>query len=128
MNKQQAHDLMSFIQAFTEDVPLEYRRLGEETWHNVVSPTFNTDLYQYRIKPKPEYRPFKDENECRQEMLKHTAFGYVTTRNQYYNITYFNYRGTTLSVGKELIYFSYEEMLEFTFLDGTPFGIKELAE
>lgn len=115
MNKQQAHNLMSFIQAFIEDVPLEYRRLGEETWYNVVSPTFDIEHYQYRIKPKPEYRPFKDENECRQEMLKHTAFGYVTARNQYYNIAYFNYKGTTLSVEKELIDFSYEDRLEFTF-------------
>lgn len=125
MNKQQAHNLMSLIQAFTKDIPLEYRKLGEETWHDAISPTFNMEHYQYRIKPKPEYRPFKDENECHQEMLKHTAFGYVTTRNQYYSIAYFNYRGATLSVGKELIDFSYEEMLEFTFLDGTPFGIKD---
>lgn len=125
MNKQQAHNLMSLIQAFTEDVPLEYRKLGEETWYDVISPTFDIEHYQYRIKPKPEYRPFKDEKECRQEMLKHTAFGYVTTRNQYYSIAYFNYRGTTLSVGRELIDFSYKDMLEFTFLDGTPFGIKE---
>ena len=124
MNKQQAHDLMPLIQAFIDDVPLECRKVGEETWHDVLSPTFNIEQYQYRIKPSPKYRPFKDENECRQVMLKQVAFGYVTKRNQYYNIAYFSYRGVTLSVGTELIDFSYEDMLEFTFLDGIPFGIK----
>lgn len=34
----------------------------------------------YRIKPEPKYRPFKDAEECWQEMLKHEPFGYTYDR------------------------------------------------
>lgn len=125
MNREKTAECIKIMQAFVDGKQIEFKDcMGH--WSEAKNPLWDWDSgAMYRIKPKPEYRPFKDENECRQEMLKHTAFGYVTTRNQYYSIAYFNYRGATLSVGKELIDFSYEEMLEFTFLDGTPFGIKD---
>lgn len=31
----------------------------------------------YRIKPEPKFRPFKDAEECWQEMQKHQPFGWV---------------------------------------------------
>lgn len=33
------------------------------------------DNIEYRIKPEPKYRPFKDAKECWQEMQKHQPFG-----------------------------------------------------
>ena len=33
----------------------------------------------YRIKPEPKYRPFKNGEECWQEMSKHQPFGWVNS-------------------------------------------------
>ena len=37
----------------------------------------------YRIKPEAKYRPFKNVEECWQEMLKHQPFGWVKTDSGY---------------------------------------------
>lgn len=73
---------------------------------------------------EPTYRPFKDVEECWQEMLKHEPFGWLKRGTYFQNI---------MAVDCAYIYietfatdFNYKEALgEFTFADGTPFGIKE---
>lgn len=73
---------------------------------------------------EPTYRPFKDVEECWQEMLKHEPFGWLKRDTYFQNI---------MAVDCAYIYietlttnFNYKEALcEFTFADGSPFGIKE---
>ncbi len=71
---------------------------------------------EYRIKPEPKYRPFKDAEECWTEMQKHQSFGWTKLIGaiEYSFITDVddntNYSGA---------------IKEYTFADGTPFGIKE---
>ena len=84
---------------------------------------------EYRIKPEPKYRPFKDAEECWNEMQKHQPFGWI--RNK------FNPNGVIgtiifLDNRKEFrIFLDFGEgkrpidmMNSFIFSDGTPFGIK----
>ena len=54
------------------------------TWKETEELKFQ-DTYEYRI--KPTYRPFKNAEECWQEMLKHKPFGwvYITDDNLYHN-------------------------------------------
>lgn len=66
----------------------------------------------YRIKPEPKYRPFKDANECWQEMLKHQPFGWVKTEEGYEQIFHVNEGDDFNSTFKYC-----------TFADGTPFGV-----
>lgn len=88
------------------------------------NPSFSWDKIKYRVKPKPTYRPFKNKEECWQEMLKHEPFGWLKRDTYYQNI---------MAVDCAYIYietlsanFNYgEAYVEFTFADGTPFGIKE---
>ena len=107
--------------------------LGNGEWVTTDNPSFNWDKYAYRIKPEPQYRPFKSQEECWNEMLKHQPFGWVKSKKS----------GTFYSIGSVLwdkefddvfVTFAYDGMLcrssksvfeDFTFLDGTPFGIKE---
>ena len=65
---------------------------------------------------EPSYRQFYSEEECWQEMLKHQPFGWLKNKYavEYDNIT---------SVCGLLDYKSKFE--DYTFADGTPFGIKE---
>ena len=78
----------------------------------------------FRIKPEPKYRPFETKEECWNEMLKHQPFGWVKSP-----------RGELFCIDKvfeEGIVYKhsschFNEYLEgqYSFVDGTPFGIKE---
>lgn len=78
-------------------------------------------LSKYHIKPEPKYRPFNDAEECWTEMLKHQPVGYIRDENDMYNIV--KIRGNSIIIG--YTYYNYIEALGFTFIDGTPFGIKD---
>ena len=68
----------------------------------------------YRIKPEAKYRPFKNAEECWQEMMKHQPFGWVKTDSGYEPIWHVN-EGDDFNL----------TFKNSTFADGTPFGIKE---
>lgn len=79
MNKQQAKKLLPIIQAFAEGKQIQYFHKGSTPqWIDVSSDEsveFSDHFSRYRIKPEPKYRPFADQEECWQEMLKHKPFG-----------------------------------------------------
>lgn len=65
---------------------------------------------------EPKYRPFKDAAECWQEMLKHEPFGWLKSKND-------NYLNVLESINNAK---NYQYIFDnYTFADGTPFGIKE---
>lgn len=73
------------------------------------------------LEPVKSYRPFKDGNECWQEMLKHQPFGWVYRRSRYLQ---------TLAIGTGGLRFAdffctFEQAVDSTFPDGTPFGVEE---
>ena len=87
----------------------------------------------YRIKPEPKYRPFKNQEECWNEMLKHQPFGWVKSKVK----GYFHLIGlvqwaseledvmTIFATSEQLARSSRSLFEDFIFADGTPFGIKE---
>ena len=87
----------------------------------------------YRIEPEPKYRPFKSQEECWNEMLKHQPFGWVKSKVK----GYFHLIGLVQWASEledVMIVFATSEQLarssrslfeDFIFADGTPFGIKE---
>lgn len=115
---------MPIIQAFVEGKAIESRCIkGDKSlWYDDEDPSFDDDL-EYRIKPEPTYRPFKDAEECWQEMLKHKPFGWVkSTLFKDFDLVQ---RVTTLyvEINREII--DYKDALEkFTFADDTNFGVK----
>ena len=78
----------------------------------------------YRIKPEPKYRPFKNAEECWQEMLKHQPFGWVKNQGLYRNIA--NVVSCSITFAdSEARYINYEQAFKnYTFTDGTSFGVK----
>ena len=78
---------------------------------------------KYRIKPK--YRPFKTQEECWTEMLKHQPIGWVRSKKckaLLWNVTSINKDDITIICD----YYKFHRAFEcFEFTDGTPFGIKE---
>lgn len=79
----------------------------------------------FRIKAESKYRPFKDTEECWQEMQNHQPFGFVKfkdTESGYYMLTSIA-RGVVVGVNNTP--FSYESMFDnYTFADCVPFGVK----
>ena len=77
----------------------------------------------FRIKPEPKYRPFESQEECWNEMLKHQPFGWIRGNIKYYLISTLNDLGIWLS---DKVSYTFRESIDnFTFADGTPFGIKD---
>lgn len=80
----------------------------------------------FRTKPEPKYRPFKDAEECWQEMLKHQPFGWVKGDKCFYNIvSVSNIDVSMANVSGDIIILNFSDVMEDnTFADGTPFGVK----
>ena len=78
---------------------------------------------EYRVKPEPTYRPFKNGEECWKEMQKHKPFGWVkSTLFKDFDLVQ---RVTTLYVEINRDIIDYKDALEkFTFADDTNFGVK----
>lgn len=71
MTKEELQNAIKVMQAYINGEKIEYTYINEDkVWYLNNLPTWNWVKYKYRIKQKPKYRPFKDVNECWQEMLK----------------------------------------------------------
>jgi hypothetical protein len=122
MNRKEAKILMPVIQAFADGKDVETKT--GSGWISIENMSFAGNPDSYRIKPEPKYRPFKDAEECWQEMLKHQPFGWVKEkeRNVRTEINYIHNEGVMFSCGSVL----FERMFDiYTFADGTHFGILE---
>ena len=89
--------------------------------------TLRAEPNSFRIKPEPKYRPFKNAEECWQEMKNHQPFGWVKDKEDGYLvlITEIDRTGNNISLlcngGWDLDGIKDN----FTFADGTPFGLEE---
>ena len=113
MTREKAKKLLPILKAYSEGKTIQLFVCGE--WRDRDTLHLEDDNCQYRIKPETKYRPFKDAEECFNEMGKHQPFGYIKCkdRNSYFPISF-----------GDNSYFDY--LLENRiFADGTPFGIKE---
>ena len=126
MTKEEVKELLPIMQAFAEGDEIQYRNNYNE-WIDVKTGEglcFTRPSSCYRIKPEPKYRPFKNQEECWDEMEDHYPFGWVKAPN-----------GELFCIDKvfdEGVVYKhsscrFEEYLEgnYTFADGIPFGIKE---
>ena len=125
MTREQAKELLPIIQAVAEGKTVQFLDGGK--WADVYETDFHESPAKYRIKPEPKYRPFKSQEECWQEMLKHQPFGVVKDKHF---ANYQTHRAFTFLTNEGCNFRGYEDMTFETsfknllFADGTPFGIK----
>lgn len=122
MNRKNAAELLPIIKAFIEGRVIQ-KKTVDKGWQDIYFPSFDSNPKEYRIKPGSKYRPFRDSEECWQEMLKHEPFGWVKDKDKGFRlyIVGLNQIRAFTQVGH-----NYDQALdEFTFEDGTPFGILE---
>lgn len=122
MNRKQAKEFFPIIKAFAEGKEIECR--VEDKWYKLLEICNETNPQDYRIKPK--YRPFKDAEECFEEMKKHQPFGWIKDKlHQYFNMISICINAATAFQYDEVEYYDYQKLInEYTFADGTPFGVK----
>lgn len=123
MNRQQAKEFFPIIKAFAEGKEIECR--VEDKWYKLLEICNETNPQDYRI--KPEYRPFKDSEECFEEMKKHQPFAWIKDKQQheYFNMISICINAATTFQYDEVEYCDYQELINnYTFADGTPFGVK----
>ena len=132
ITRQEVKELLPIMQAFAEGKVIETFDdvMG---WVETDNLKFNLSPKFYRIKPERKYRPFKTQEECWNEMLKHQPFGWVKSKVK----GYFHLIGLVQWASEledVMIVFATSEQLarssrslfeDFIFADGTPFGIKE---
>lgn len=132
MTREEVKILLPIIQAFAEGKVIQTKN-GDETWITIGKETdLNIEsLAEYpdcfRIKPESKYRPFKDAEECWQEMLKHQPFGWIKCRGCYFNIVAVTdvYAYLSEADGSAILLASKNSYNDNTFADGAPFGVKE---
>ena len=128
MTREDTKAMLPILQAFSEGKVIQFLNDRGE-WNDLTEReglpigTLREEPNSFRTKPEPKYRPFKDEEECWQEMLKHQPFGWVKCKED----------GSlgliTLIISEENIFIngigcnSERTMRGYTFADGTPFGI-----
>ena len=139
MDRNQAKEFYPILQAFAEGKTTETRRkpttdnngVTKDGWFEFNDWTEMKELeywvnVEYRIKPEPKYRPFKNTEECWVEMLKHHPLGWLYRKES-------DSRALVTSIfkGKEDISINGiggmkldAVMKYYTFADGTPFGVK----
>lgn len=124
MNRKQAKELLPIIQAFAEGKTVQCRTNNTYDWVNTNTPSFNPGLWEYRIKPEPTYRPFKNAEECWQQMLRHEPFGWVKDKKDEHGVLITVCEDNCVFMGRNEGWFFKDIMNLFTFADGTPFGVK----
>lgn len=117
MEKILLDELSNIISAYKEGKALQfYTSYGE--LKDVSAEEFDIEKWykkpkKFRIKPEVKYRPFKDAEECWQEMMKHQPFGWVKYADKYISISAIDSNN------------DYEtDFDDYTFADCTPFGVK----
>lgn len=132
MDRNQAKEFFPIMQAYAEgkviecrtkqssvkgtDIPNKWTEMKEiEYWNNT----------EYRIKPEVKFRPFANAEECWEEMMKHQPFGWVKLKDT--ESGYYLLKGiaSQVVIGFNENPFSYKKVFEdYTFANGTPFGVK----
>ena len=130
MTKDEAVVFAPIIKAYSEGKTIQF--IGEDgKWHDFTCEdvVFADNPEEYRIKPEAKYRPFRDAQECWDEMQKHQPFGWVLEEEQ---SVYFQIVGVD---NENIMFCAYEDNVQlltyqlametFVFADGKPFGVEE---
>lgn len=132
MNIEEIKRRRELYSALAEGKTMQVKNMDGE-WVDVKPEKLNCipEGLVFRIKPESKYRPFKTQEECWNEMLRHNPFGYIRHKE---NCSIISIDGMTnvegelhidLSINHHSFYTPNCLYENYTFTDGEPFGIKE---
>ena len=125
-----AQDRIDLMQAYVDGKQIQFYSRLEDKWVDTIDPSWS-QFNRYRIKPEPNYRPFRNAEECWQEMQKHHPFGWIKDKNDghYSMVTTVDAAAGEdkkhIGISGGNIWTLSETMCDYVFADGEPFGINE---
>ena len=125
MTREQAKELMPIIQAFAEGKEVEIKTKEGSEWQILKENDMQyIDFRKCDLRIKPKYRPFKDAEECWQEIQKHKPLGWLKASHGKFFII--GARNDEVAFGINDNWHDYNYVFNnYTVADGTPFGIRE---
>ena len=126
MTREEAKQLLPIIQAFADGKTIQAIDPYEDEWVDQAGLNFKALFEgQYRIKPEPTYRPFKDAEECWQEMQKHQPFGWLKDKNDGHRTLITVVDNEDMMALNGITGWDFLSIMNmYVFADGTPFGVK----
>ena len=133
MTREEAKRRAELYSALAEGKTIQILNM-EGNWIDVEVKKLNyiPETLKFRIKPEPKYRPFKSQEECWNEMLKHQPFSFVVNKDSvdYFSIcrVFKDEKGISRITFISNPYSGWDMEIvfdRFNFADGTPFGIRE---
>ena len=134
MTIEETKERIAVMQAYVDGKQIQ-GMCSDGKWVDVPEPSWSIND-NFRVKPEPKFRPFKDADECWQEMLKHQPFGWTKKTCGHCNFLHIMELYSTgivinmvdnLGCFKNLLETYGLAFAEITFADGAPFGVKEEA-
>lgn len=123
MTREETRKLLPIMKAYSEGETIQIWNESKSKWVDLDEASFSASPDKYRIKSKPKYRPFKNREECWQEMQKHQPFGWVKEKD---GEGLYLIHGINNSIVTTDDIDSFKEAMNiYEFKDGTPFGIKK---
>ena len=123
MTREETKEAVKVMEAYANGKEIQYLD-DNNKWIDTPNPVFDWSRWAYRVKHKSEYRPFKTQEECWQEMHQHPDFGWVVAKDSkiMYHICVVGFGYVVIDSMSPI--FS-EAFADYEFTDGKPFGIKE---
>lgn len=126
-------EMIEVMQAYERGEQIEYRMKTipeNNEWVTMTQePEWNWTEFEYRVKPKPTYRPYKNAGEFLKAQWEHGMYlRDKVSRELVIPLCVNDYRVILPDNGQELTakYFLYVNLLDcFVWQDGTPCGVKE---
>lgn len=123
MTREEAGKIFPIIKSYSEGKQIEFYNPCEGGWVLIEDLDFSYSANSYRVKKEPVYRPFKNANECWEEMAKHQPIGWIKSSTGILcNVLEIEQSGI---VTKNSISGYDTAINDFVFTDGAPFGVKE---
>ena len=126
MIREEMKKALPAFKAYADGKIIQLRKKGAVKWVDFLEDDIVvSQYYEYRIKPKPKYRPFKSQEECWNEMLKHQPLGWLRSKRIKDIYQLITIRNHEIRIFADLPLRFSRAYREYEFLDGSPFGIKE---
>ena len=125
-NKEEVKSVMNIIQAFADGKTIQAIDPYEDEWVDQAGLNFKALFEgQYRIKPEQKYRPFKDAEECWQEMQKHQPFGWLKDKNDGHHTLITVVDNEDMMALNGITGWDFLSIMNmYVFAGGKPFGVK----
>lgn len=129
MSRTEAKHMSEVLKAYSEGKTVQYYNSLTKEWLDMIDYSFSLSASNYRIKPEPKFRPYKDAEEFLEAQKKHGLFLKLKEKFGHKNYTcpleIFNNEVTLMRQGL-YTYYTWNKLLEeYVWQDGCPTGILE---